>query len=714
MKPLLPAALMIASIGFTACAASEGGPDGDDLAAAGGGEQSALTRTISPRIVLPVPCGEPKIATSPSGYKQPADDGIALGTLIDGAGYGASTNSDWTDIASGNFCGGSEKELVLLKNRHSNFSIMRGPVPYAVGAFDAPSDPSHPWRAVTAGDLDADGIDEIVAARKVTAKNVPDVFVIRMDPKTCGAAKASPAIFGFAGDSDWLDAAIGNFDGKGKQVALLKASGTHFYLGRPFGDTLGRSFSGDLDSNASYPWRGIAAGDLDGDGIDELVATRRVSDGKGATVLVYKWLRSTFLLVATSTFGNNGNSAWTGVTVGDFNGDGRAAIALAKNEHSNFAILDLPPATSKLRELATSDLDSAAGQPWRGVTAVDWAGGDAGAAELVAVRAATDPYRTDLFVYGNPFHRIARDSRIVGSRTEWAQPGGVAPADIVASLTEAHATTISWSLGTPDDYTHLVEFLSAAATQSACVDGQRLRVSATILQKFACAPDQGPAPVDSPITPWNELDYFAADGGDRTRMCQDTLAWGSLVGRLAHDYPQLVSFGIDDFGHHTAGYSGEEIAELQSRIRQQAPWVTFVPTIYYGDLSRTAPDYARTIDTWLYYFRNEKAHLCLTDPCGVNSVPNAPGEFAEAIATLPAGRQLQVGTYWGQLWSTTPPQDASNVYDYDLVRLVRSMPEIGGVTAYPVIMKSSGVVCDDSNFLSDEFCTLQRVFGPTP
>ena len=85
-------------------------------------------------------------------------------------------------------------------------------------------------------------------------------------------------------------------------------------------------------------------------------------------------------------------------------------------------------------------------------------------------------------------------------------------------------------------------------------------------------------PSDSPVTSWNELEYFTTDN-----HCTDFVGWFSLLSQLAQDYPHIVAVGIDDFlspdnlSTFTPGY----VAELQSRLRWPSEWLSFVPTVYY-------------------------------------------------------------------------------------------------------------------------------------
>jgi len=742
MKRVVPIVAAVLTMAFAACAA----PEGSEPASGGRTDRSkqalAPVRELGRETGIGRQTGIGRLPESPKCkapheapvWTPPADDGIAFGSLLEGAGYGADTNSDWVDIASGNFCGGAEKELVLLKNRHSNFSIMRGPTPYPVGAFDNQSDDAHPWRTVTAGDLDGDSFDEIVAVRKVPAAGVPDVLVMKVDP-ACGDAKVTQsATVGGVGASDWLDAAVGNFDGTGKKIALLKAGTTSFYLLGQKGSNLSVEWSSDLGTNAAYPWKGIAAGDLDGDGIDELVATRKVDDGKGTTVFVYRWAKGSFRPIATGTFGNDGNSDWAGVSIGDFNGDRHGSIALVKNKHSNFALLDLPAGSLQLRTLATSDLDSVDGQEWRGVTAVDWLGGDNDAAELIPVRAARGRYRADLFVYGNPFHRVARDSGIAAQRAEWDHHHGVepaSPAEAAATLKgvkDVHANMVSFTMAEQGDYDRLVAFLEATKGDEGCVEGQQVRVSATVAPVLPKEhPESCVSPQNSAMDKgWKEEDLLSKPNLTHQQKCLDFVGWARIFGRLARDYPNLVSMGVDDLTSHTDTITGELVAEMQAQMRQLAPWMTFAPIAYWRDMMKGPPDMGRTLDNVVFYFRNEKSYGlgkgdCIKDPCAVGSVPNVASEIADVVKFLPAGRKLNVGTYWGSKGSGEGFQVSSTRYNYDLGRFLRSSPVVDSLTIYPMQVKPdpsvpTAALCNERNFLDEQtdqyrFCTAERIFG---
>jgi hypothetical protein len=666
-------------------------------------------------------------------YTRPADDSVALSSLLEGAGYAFEGNSDWVDVAAGNFCGGPESELILLKNRPSNFSVMRGPAPYAVGTGNLDSRPAHPWRAVAAGKLDAGAYDLIAAVRQVSASGVPDLVVARVDSASCLVVDAvATATIGTPLHSQWRDAAIGNFDGTGNRIALLEAGQPNVVLVALTAGSLKVIAAVDLDSDPQFPWKAIAAGDLDGDGVDELVAAREVSDGQSATVIAYKWSASGLQPFATATFGNNGNSDWSSMAIGDFNADRRRAIVLVKNQHSNFIVLDLPASGEPLRELATADLDSVTGQDWRGLTAIDWLGGDQGASELVAVRAARDPYRTDLLVYGNAFHRIVRDTGLDHTRAQWVQVRSTASDAedaLVHALLDTHTNTLNWHIGEhPDaqpgsssfrDYLELVKFLEH--TRNLCVDGRHLRVWATLvpppIPSRAVDRNNCSLPEDSPLTPWNELALFGAGpGGDTASLCTDYLGWGSLLGRLAQDYPHLVAVGMDDFGDHPELLPGDYIAEMESRMRSQAPWLSFVPTAYYRNFKDGKwPDLTRTVDSLLFFFRNEREGLCLAGSCGENSIRNMPGEVAFMSGVLPAGRMLHLGVYFVTYYAVRPPQIPTIRYDYELVRLAMGLPELTGVTAY-AMQPDPGFTCNDFNYLEpnvrdSRYCTLWKNYG---
>jgi len=668
-----------------------------------------------------------------------ADDTIVYDALIEASGY--APTAEWVALTAGDLCGGPEPELVLVKNGHRFFSVLHGPTPYPGGSGDLDSAAAHPWRAATTADVDGDGKDEIVAVRHVTASGLNDLVVAKADAD-CFLTGAGGLTIGSPSNSDWVGVAAGDYDGDGaREIVALKQDHSAFILLGISGGALATERSMDLDTEASHPWRALAAGDLDGDGRDELVAAREAGDGAD-TVFAYRYDSGTaaFVRMAGCDEGSNGNSSWTGAAVGDFNGDGRSAIALIKNQHSNF-ILRAYDGSSILAGLGASDLVTVAGQSWKGIVAADFLGGDMGAEELIAVRSTGDSYRTNVFVFGNRFHRAQRESALSETHAQYAGAPRLAPDDHIDPeglkqwLLDTHTNVYSLLIARTNrpDYLDLVAFLEA--TRDFCVDGRQLRVWVTLLPptETDVSSQRCSLPADSPTTPFSEADYFP-EGLD-TDSCDDYVGWAGLLGKLATIYPHLVALNIDDFTHNLGFYTPIMLAQIESNLKKDAPWMSLSPTLYYNESGEfvlsQAPDLGLSLDTMLFYFRNEKQGVgpcagadcpcvgtdpcrppsescpgaCLSGQCAENTVAHAPGEIADMASGLAAGRKLQVGIYFSGHSRCGEP---SAQYNLDLAQTALSDPHVDGITVYTTKHPTT----DCSDILADKGCVVHEVFSP--
>jgi hypothetical protein len=455
-----------------------------------------------------------------------------------------------------------------------------------------------------------------------------------------------------------------------------------------------------------------------------LIVARQESDNKSPTVLAYKWNKevAAFRLLATSNFGNNGNSNWSSAAAGDFNSDGRQAVVLVKDRHSNFALMDLPTGADQLRTLATDDLDSAQDQTWTGVAATDWMPGDEGASELVAVRAVHSPYRTNVFVYGDPFHRVLRDSALASTKSQWSNWTSIA--DLKTWIRSTNTNTFLWLLNGKGDYSNLVQFLHDTADWG--VNGKQLRVWLTLVPpRYVTKKDGAPGndcsqPEDTPgLTTWNALDFFQNDFNpngspdDNTMAaCKDMLAWATTAGRLAQDYPHLVGVAIDDFSERLdQPFKPDTIAAMESNMRTQAPWMNFAPYIYYPQFRNSNwKDLVLTLDSMVFFFRNDKRGVCIgPSPDCDATLANVPDEVADMRHLLPSGRKMLLGEYWVGLSYSEGGKPPSITYDYTLTRLALEHPSVGSAVAYG--LQTPGINCDGVNFLQDRFCSLQKAYG---
>ena len=96
--------------------------------------------------------------------------------------------------------------------------------------------------------------------------------------------------------------------------------------------------------------------------------------------------------------------------------------------------------------------------------------------------------------------------------------------------------------------------------------------------------------------------------------CINYRRWAREVGNLSLEYPCIIAFSIDDFGHNVNFFGPTYMREVLGTLHAINPKVAFVPCIYYG---QSTPDFIKRykgfIDGVLFPFRNESVKANLQD-----------------------------------------------------------------------------------------------------
>ncbi|MBO9620399.1 MAG: VCBS repeat-containing protein [Niabella sp.] len=206
----------------------------------------------------------------------------------------------------------------------------------------------------------------------------------------------------------FIGVACGNFDGSGvATIAMLKKESSQIIFMRTGNDGQHYQipFSFDI-STSDNDFKAIAAGDVDGDGIDELVVLR---SSPTTDLLVYD-IPANFSGTATlktSLKVGSGLNDWKGLAVADFNGDGKADIAVLKGSVSQIIIYQVSGSTLSLGAYQNLSTDTTANQ-WSGIAGGDLDGD--GKAELLAVRYGSGSYDDFLFYKFNGWTMTAAGS----------------------------------------------------------------------------------------------------------------------------------------------------------------------------------------------------------------------------------------------------------------------------------------------------------------
>ncbi|MEV7079701.1 FG-GAP-like repeat-containing protein [Streptomyces sp. NPDC093516] len=188
-------------------------------------------------------------------------------------------------------------------------------------------------KALASGDLNADGYADLVVGS--TGEDVGSdadggsVTVVwgGKNGLSGGKGVTDPAVS--AHDEYGMSLAVGDFDGDGRPDLATGSTGSDVWIHRSFSKANGSVSRSELATGLRggaglAGAQSLAAGDIDGDGTDDLVATgSRASDYEdGAMVFLGAASGLTHQTFLTS-------GGWELATVGDLNGDGHADVVTA-------------------------------------------------------------------------------------------------------------------------------------------------------------------------------------------------------------------------------------------------------------------------------------------------------------------------------------------------------------------------------------------------
>ncbi len=221
-------------------------------------------------------------------------------------------DSKWAGIAGGNFDNDEEEELVAVRNSDSQIYLYElskdGIIEVARTTYiGADSE----WAGIAAGDFDGDGIDEIVAVRNSDSQ-------IHMFELQGGQIMGITSTDNIDENSQWVGIAAGDFDNDGTdEIVAVRNFDSQIHMFELEGGQIKEVISTDYIGHDSQ-WVGIAAGDFDNDKVDEIVAVRN-SDAQIHMFELEPGNKKIKGVVRTTFFGED--SEWTAIAAGNFDED---------------------------------------------------------------------------------------------------------------------------------------------------------------------------------------------------------------------------------------------------------------------------------------------------------------------------------------------------------------------------------------------------------
>ncbi len=250
-----------------------------------------------------------------------------------GSSWRPGAGSDWAAMCTADLEGDGEQSLVACRNFDGRVvALAFDGLRLGEIARDQSAGPDPGWVQLAAGDFKGVGTDQVVGVRNGDAAFV--LFEYNgTDELEIGAS------YTLAGpSSDWVDIVAGNFDpaypDRKELIAVRNVDGRMEMFAFKAPDQLAVVAAHPF--GAASNWIALGAGDLDGDGTDEIIAMRDHDDA----LFVMKYAgNGAFDVIDKSAW--HPNSAWRDLAVGDFDGDGLDEVMAVRDYDSGLYLMKL-------------------------------------------------------------------------------------------------------------------------------------------------------------------------------------------------------------------------------------------------------------------------------------------------------------------------------------------------------------------------------------
>ncbi|SMO85564.1 hypothetical protein SAMN06265171_10961 [Chryseobacterium rhizoplanae] len=249
-------------------------------------------------------------------------------------------DSDWRGVAKGNFDGDDDDEFVKIRNYDGFMGTLE---PYGKSFRPVTNSiaygGSYNWKGLTAGDFFGDNKSEIIALSNHADFNKNGFYIFKIENNQI---VEHSKFTGFGAESDWVGLATGNFISGGKddliavrnynkEVRLYKFNSTDPEL----------IYFNQLNLPVNSKIKAVAVGNLDDDPKDEIVLLIDAEDYMQNGVYAYDIDDNGVMTLIDRSIGFGSASDWKGLAVGNLDGDGADEIIAHRNFDGDYKVFKL-------------------------------------------------------------------------------------------------------------------------------------------------------------------------------------------------------------------------------------------------------------------------------------------------------------------------------------------------------------------------------------